>query len=453
MRGGDAFASLKCNAPRLTPDELDAILLADERVPFVDPAPERVFVTELLKHNDPRHASPAVRARCKEIKDFNGHDFADWATTVTLDDWEAADSPDTWSRKMMLTSVKNSEKSVDEQILKGHLVDCRHRVHNSARQDVTELHRASLREHGLTVRPVSGTEWRCGWVAEATASLREGYVLLVLLADEKQAYVKTRRPANSAPRHLLIREPDFKWVPAQHRDRIAAQLKRCKRGVLLRLLVYLYGDIEAGFRYEERRNTDFVRAGAEHRAGTSVFQFSDLRVVLPSRRPARCALVAFVDDHLILGHPQVGRTFVALLEKQAEYKKPFRALALGALEPALGIEFTFSPLCATLRISQGNCRRLWVGRFTEIINGRLGERLLNLLTHGLATGCMKAPAGDGVLGDLARSYFSAAMWAARHSVVEMLEPLNHLRSQMAVQWSLNADTSFMHMHRYWQRIF
>ena len=104
---------------------------------------------------------------------------------------------------MNLTNVKNSEKSAAEQLLKGRLVDCGYRVYNTARQDVTELQRASLREHSLTVRLVSGKEWRCAWVAEATASLREGYELLVLLADEKQAYVKTRRPANNTPRHLL----------------------------------------------------------------------------------------------------------------------------------------------------------------------------------------------------------------------------------------------------------
>ena len=39
-------------------------------------------------------------------------------------------------------------------------------------------------------------------------------------------------------------------VPAKYRDRIAAQLDQCPRGVLLRQNVYLYGDIEAGFCYE-----------------------------------------------------------------------------------------------------------------------------------------------------------------------------------------------------------
>ena len=150
----------------------------------MDPASERVLVTELLKRDDPRHALPeAIRARRKEIEDL--HSFADWANTVTLDEWESSGSDGTWSRQMMLTSVKNSEKAATEQFLKRCLFNCWHRVYNSARQDVIGHQRALLREHGLTVRPVSGTEWRRAWVAEATASLRDEYELTILLADEK----------------------------------------------------------------------------------------------------------------------------------------------------------------------------------------------------------------------------------------------------------------------------
>ena len=167
-------------------------------------------------------------------------------------------------------------------------------------------------------------------------SLEDNYELILLLADEKQAYVKTRRPANSTPRHLLLRAPDLEWVPDEHRDRIALQLKDCPRGVLLKLLVYLYGDIEAGFRYEDRRNRGFVSTGAKHRHGTSVFLFTDTTVVLASGRPARCTLVAFVDDHFIMGHPQAARKLAAMLEKLNEYKEPFRALTLGAAHAALG---------------------------------------------------------------------------------------------------------------------
>ena len=68
------YTALKSNAPRLSPVELDAILLADEQLPFVDPASERVFVTEHLKHDDPLYASPAaIQERRKEIEDLKGH--------------------------------------------------------------------------------------------------------------------------------------------------------------------------------------------------------------------------------------------------------------------------------------------------------------------------------------------------------------------------------------------
>ena len=58
-------ASVRANPPlrpepRLTVDELDEMLLSDEGVPFVDPSSERVYVTELLKRDDPRHSSPAL---------------------------------------------------------------------------------------------------------------------------------------------------------------------------------------------------------------------------------------------------------------------------------------------------------------------------------------------------------------------------------------------------------
>ena len=58
-------ASVRANPPlrpepRLTVDELNEMLLSDEGVPFVDPSSERVYVTELLKRDDPRHSSPAL---------------------------------------------------------------------------------------------------------------------------------------------------------------------------------------------------------------------------------------------------------------------------------------------------------------------------------------------------------------------------------------------------------
>ena len=81
----------------------------------VVPAIECVAVTELLALKDPRHAcDAAVAARRKEIADLNEHRFADWAHTARIDEWERAESPGTWSRKMMLTSLKNAEKGIHD---------------------------------------------------------------------------------------------------------------------------------------------------------------------------------------------------------------------------------------------------------------------------------------------------------------------------------------------------
>ena len=100
---------------------------------------------------------------------------------------------------MMLTSVKNAEMDPAEQIYKGRLVDCGHRVYDCRRRDVTEQQRAAVKAQNLVVRPVSATEWRTAFAVEAAASLDDGYEMTFLLADEKQAYVKTRRPQTPSP--------------------------------------------------------------------------------------------------------------------------------------------------------------------------------------------------------------------------------------------------------------
>ena len=103
--------------PALSPDEIDTVLAGDEQVPFVD-LTVCVSVTELLSKRDVRHAcDAAIAARRREIADLNKHRFADWGRTTCIDEWERADSPGTWSRKMMLTSIKNSEKTLAEDFL------------------------------------------------------------------------------------------------------------------------------------------------------------------------------------------------------------------------------------------------------------------------------------------------------------------------------------------------
>jgi hypothetical protein len=221
--------------------------------------------------------------------------------------------------------------------------------------------------------------------------------------------------------------------------------------VLLKLLVYLYGDIEAGFRYEARRNTGFGTTGAKHRHGTSVFLFTDVTVTLASGRPARCTLVAFVDDHFILGHPVAAAKLAKLLEALNEYKEPFQALTLGAAHAALGIELTLhiSPTLCCLELKQTAYGRLWTGRFIQCIHPR---RLSHSPTPGYAAGRMKTPGGGGILGDVARSFISAAYWAARHSLIEMLEPLNFLSCQVGPDWSLAADSGLIHVYGFWLRV-
>ena len=112
--------------------------------------------------------------------------------------------------------------------------------------------------------------------------------------------------------------------------------------------MYFYGDIEDGFLYEQRRNLDFVQDGVEHRIGASVFRHTDKATLLKSGRPAARTLVTFVDDHIILGHFRSNRNFSKRFEGKAGYKEPFRPIALGAIEPLLGIEFTASSRCSIL---------------------------------------------------------------------------------------------------------
>ena len=115
--------------------------------------------------------------------------------------------------------------------------------------------------------------------------------------------------------------------------------------------------------------------------------------------------MAFVDDNFIQGNSQASRNFSLRLEESAEYKEPFRPLALGAIEHALGIEgnLTVTPLFVKLRISQGDHGRLCVGRFEEVDSGRLSKRFSDKRTPGFHDGRMKVPSHSGVLGDVARS--------------------------------------------------
>ena len=91
-------------------------------------------------------------------------------------------------------------------------------------------------------------------------------------------------------------------------------LARCPRGTLAELDVYLYGDVESGFAYEHRRNSDFCEdkktggAGCAQRGKSSVFRYQDSDTIRASGNRAPCSLFAFVDDHIAFGHPKGRQT-------------------------------------------------------------------------------------------------------------------------------------------------
>ena len=80
-----------------------------------------------------------------------------------------------------------------------------------------------------------------------------------------------------------------------------------------------------------------------------------------------------------------------------------------------------------------------------MLSSNYGKRLTHSHTPGYSPGRLRAPGGGGLLGEVARSYVSAAYWVARHSIVEMLEPLNYLSCLLGVEWSLTADAGLIHV--------
>ena len=83
-----------------------------------------------------------------------------------------------------------------------------------------------------------------------------------------------------------------------------------------------------------------------------------------------------------------------------------------------------------------------------MLSSNYGKRLTHAITPGYSPGRLRAPGGGGLRGEVARSYISAAYWAARNSLVELLEPLNHLSCLVGAEWSLNADQGLIHAYGY-----
>ena len=413
------------------------------------------LVTKLLSRRDPKYHTPqADAARKKEIDGLDADASFGWTTSEGLAQWKEREGSGTWSLPMMLTSEKSAELklAIEEALLKGRLVMCGNHEFDCYGEDVVDKMRAELQAQGMSVRPVNGTELRTIFIAEAHIAAEEGYELDICIGDEVRAYLKTRRAPDARPRYMLIRRKDLHWVPEQHRPRLEAQLKDSPQGVLVPVLVYVYGDLAAGFFYEARRNTDFATAGAVQRPNTSVFRYRHSTKLLPSGKPAECSLGAFIDDHIPVGHPDACQELVARLTSNRDYGPGFRILQHEAPEVALGLELTLvrTPLYVQLVFSQTAYGVLWVGRFTDMIASKLNKKkLLRKNTPAYAPGRTRHPGADGILGDVARSYISAAMFCARHSIVEMLEPLNHMMTLVGPDWSLTADSALIHTYGYW----
>ena len=80
---------------------------------------------------------------------------------------------------------------------------------------------------------------------------------------------------------------------------------------------------------------------------------------------------------------------------------------------------------------------------------RFGKKLQRKETTGYAPGRMRCAGGDGILTEVSRSFVSAAYWVARHTHIEMLEPLNYLSCLLGPDWSLQADAGLTHVYGYW----
>ena len=77
------------------------------------------------------------------------------------------------------------------------------------------------------------------------------------------------------PRYMLITAADVEdWIPSEFVEQYRQLLKSSPEGILVLILVYLYGDLTSGFFYEYKRNYLFEDAGALRKPGTSLFKYA-----------------------------------------------------------------------------------------------------------------------------------------------------------------------------------
>ena len=112
-----------------------------------------------------------------------------------------------------------------------------------------------------------------------------------------------------------------------------------------------------------------------------------------------------------------------------------------------------SPLYMQVWITQKDYGILWVGRFRQTLQAAVGsDKLRSHITPGHQPSRMRAPnisAGGSIFASSCRSYISAAAYAARHTMPEMLEALGRM-SRHVNEWSVDHDASLMHSFGYWK---
>ena len=116
----------------------------------------------------------------------------------------------------------------------------------------------------------------------------------------------------------------------------------------------------------------------------------------------------------------------------------------------IGIE-AGSPLYLSVIFGQKSYGSMWVGRFRETLKRATGsDKLRAQQPPGHAPSRMRAPPpspSGSIFGTSCRSFISAAAYAARHSIPEMIEGLGWL-SRYVNDWTVDQDTGIIHIFGY-----
>ena len=129
-----------------------------------------------------------------------------------------------------------------------------------------------------------------------------------------------------------------------------------------------------------------------------------------------------------------------------------------ALAHVVGLDLIIDagcPLYMQTIITQKDYGTLWVGRFRQTPQAAFGsDKLRSQTTPGHQPSRMRAPCtsnASSIFGTTCRSYISAAAYAARHTLQEMMESLGWM-PRYVNEWSVDDDTSLTHLFAYWKGI-